>query len=166
MCLFVLDALPHPSWVTTTTARLFHTPMGYHSDEETRAGVQGTLAFSFVFIILTLITTNDAAPVWGSHTLRARRDTYDGFLCVFDAITHPLSMQRHPSQVSLHARCRLTPFEHRDTHDGCLFLLEAIPQPLRTEGVGNVTGFATGLPGVRVGVQTFVPAKNPYPWHG
>ena len=26
--------------------------------------------------------------------------------------------------------------------------------------------FATGLPGVQVGVQTFVPPKNPYPWHG
>ena len=32
--------------------------------------------------------------------------------------------------------------------------------------LGNVTGFATGLPGVRVRVQTFVPPKNPYPWHG
>src|SRR6266498_5042174 len=27
------------------------------------------------------------------------------------------------------------------------------------------TGFATGLPGVQVRVQTFVPPKNPYPWH-
>ena len=27
-------------------------------------------------------------------------------------------------------------------------------------------GFATGLPGVWVGVQTFVPPKNPYLWHG
>ena len=32
--------------------------------------------------------------------------------------------------------------------------------------VGNVTGFAMGLPGVRVGVQTFVPPKNPYLCHG
>ena len=34
------------------------------------------------------------------------------------------------------------------------------------QGVGNVMGFATGLPGVRVRVQSFIPPKNPYPWHG
>jgi hypothetical protein len=33
-------------------------------------------------------------------------------------------------------------------------------------GFSKPAGFATGFPGVRVGVQTFVPRKNPYPWHG
>jgi hypothetical protein len=34
------------------------------------------------------------------------------------------------------------------------------------QGFSKPAGFATGLPGVRVRVRTFVPPKNPYPWHG
>ena len=95
--------------------------MGYHN-EETRAGVQGTLTFSFLLLIL--ISTDNAGP------------------------TQALSTKRHPSRMSLHVRHHHTPFEHGDrpimgvsacsmlfhtirawkqTHRGCLCMLNAVP---------------------------------------
>ena len=81
----------------------------------------------FLLYLLILITTDDAAPVWGSHRLRARRDTrchdslrawrqtHRGCLCMLDAVPHPLSMETDPLQVSLRARCHPHPLS-TETH--------------------------------------------------
>jgi len=106
------------------------TTMETHGWQVQAYKVRSYFLFSLLYLLI-MITTADAAPIWGSCRLWARRDTHCMCLFVFDAITHPSSMetdpsrvslharccpstQRDPSQVSVHTRCRPTPFEHRD----------------------------------------------------
>ncbi len=116
-CLFMLNAFLHL--------------MGYHN-EETRVGIQGTLAFSFLLIISTNFDFNrqcwpytgfehKETPIAGvssystpSHTLQAWKQIHR-CLCMLNAVPHHSSRERDLLQVSQHARCCPTPFKHRET---------------------------------------------------